>query len=205
MDSTEPVLGPVSWRNMSSGIEKVRERLRRATAALTRAGIDYAVVGGNAVAAWVSRIDDSVVRNTRDVDLLVRRDDLASIIEALEAVGFVHRAVSMLGSKGRIELFQDGPKAKARDAVHLIFAGEKVRPDALEPSPGVEELDPAATEFCLISLEALVTMKLTAFRRKDQVHLTDMIEIGLVDEGWIERVPGSLRGRLQELLNDPHG
>ena len=74
MKVTESALGPVSWTNMSNGIEKVRQRLLKATRTLEEAGIDYAVIGGNAVAAWVSRVDDSVVRNTRDVDLLVRGD-----------------------------------------------------------------------------------------------------------------------------------
>ena len=52
--------------------EKVKERLRRATLALDAADVPYAVVGGNAVAEWVARIDEEAVRNTRDVDLLVR-------------------------------------------------------------------------------------------------------------------------------------
>jgi hypothetical protein len=45
---------------------KFRERLLRATAALNQAGIDYAVVGGNAVACWVATIDEGAVRTTRD-------------------------------------------------------------------------------------------------------------------------------------------
>jgi len=190
---------------MSQGIEKVKQRLLRATAALGRAGIDYAVIGGNAVAAWVSRVDDSVVRNTRDVDLLVRRKDMAAITRTLEEAGFIYRRASILGGKGTIEMFLDGPRAKARDAVHLIFAGEKVNAEALEPSPGVENIDPEATEFRLLNLIALVTMKLTAYRRKDQVHLLDMIEIGQLDESWLNRVPESLRKRLKSLLDDPHG
>ena len=42
---------------MVLAVENVRERLRRSTAALEAAGIPYAVVGGNAVAAWVSTVD----------------------------------------------------------------------------------------------------------------------------------------------------
>jgi len=102
------VPGSVSWENMSQGIEKVKDRLLRATATLEQAGIDYAVIGGNAVAAWVSRVDDSVVRNTRDVDLLVRRSDMDRIIPAMEKAGFIHRAGSILGGKGKIEKFLDG-------------------------------------------------------------------------------------------------
>ena len=177
----------------------------RATRALGSAGIDYAVIGGNAVAAWVSRVDDSVVRATRDVDLLVRRDDMEAITAALEAAGFKHRSVSILGGKGRIEMFLDGPGSKARDGVHLIFAGERVNPESIEPSPEVEEVDLSSTEFRLLKLEALVTMKLTSYRDKDRVHLRDMIEIGQLDASWLDRVPVALRDRLQALLDDPDG
>ena len=64
------------WERAFMAAEKVRERLMRSTAALERAGVPYAVVGGNAVAEWVGRIDEDAVRNTRDVDILIRREDL---------------------------------------------------------------------------------------------------------------------------------
>jgi hypothetical protein len=150
-------------------------------------------------------VDDSVVRNTPDVDLLVRRDDLSSIKIALETSGFFGAGRRFVRGKGRIEMFLDGPGAKARDAVHLIFANERVGDDSPEPSPGVEEIDPSPGDFRLLDLVALVTMKLTSSRDKDRVHLRDMMEIGQIDETWLERVPASLRPRLQALLDDPHG
>jgi len=205
MSAIGTVIGPVSWERMSEGIEKVKARLKRATATLDAAGIEYAVIGGNAVAAWVSRVDDSVVRNTRDVDLLVRRADMPRIIPAMRDAGFIHRSVSILGGKGRIEMFLDGPGAKVREGVHLIFADEKVNEEAIEPSPGVSDIDPTHRDFRLIDLLALVTMKLTAYRRKDQVHLLDMMEIGQLDASWLPRVPPALRQRLQDLLDDPDG
>jgi len=205
MASSQIITGETSWTRMSEGIEKVKARLRRATALLESAGLPYAVIGGNAVAAWVSRVDDSVVRNTRDVDLLVRREDMEAIVTVMAGGGFIHRSVSILGGKGRIEMFLDGPEAKARDGVHLIFSGEKVSPESLEPSPHVEEIDASHSDFRLLDLDALVTMKLTSNRRKDQVHLLDMIEIGMLDESWLTRVPVSLRDRLQAVLDDPEG
>jgi hypothetical protein len=51
----------------------------------------------------------------------------------------------------------------------------------------------------------LVTMKLTSFRRKDQVHLLDLISIGLIDSTWLDRLSPELQLRLQELLEDPDG
>jgi hypothetical protein len=205
MSGLVEILGETSWARMSEGIEKVKARLHRATGLLDAAGLPYAVIGGNAVAAWVSRVDDSVVRNTRDVDLLVRRDDMDSIITAMAAGGFIHRSASILGGKGRIEMFLDGPEAKARDGVHLIFSGEKVNSDSPEPSPDVADIDRSHSGFRLIELEALVTMKLTSYRDKDRVHLRDMMEIGMLDETWLTRVPISLRDRLQALLDDPEG
>lgn len=205
MEPAGTTLGPVSWENMSQGIEKVKDRLRRATTVLNDADIEYAVIGGNAVAAWVSKVDDSIVRNTRDVDILVRRDDLTAITSAMNRAGFIHKSVSNLGGKGRIEKFLDGPRAKARDAIHLIFANERVTAESLEPSPDVTEIDNETGEFRLLALLALITMKLTSYRDKDKVHLRDMIEIGQLDESWLDRVPASLRERLQTLLDDPDG
>ena len=205
MSDTVAILGETSWTRMSEGIEKVKARLRRATALLEAAGLPYAVIGGNAVAAWVSRVDDSVVRSTRDVDLLVRRSDMDAIVTAMAAGGFIHRSASILGGKGRIEMFLDGPGAKARDRVQLIFSGEKVNAESPEPSPDVADIDNAHSDFRLIDLEALITMKLTSYRDKDRVHLRDMMEIGMLDESWLTRVPISLLDRLQALLDDPDG
>jgi hypothetical protein len=68
---------------MIRAVEKVRERLGRAAAALKAAKVPYAVAGGNAVAAWVSRVDEAAVRYTQDVDILLRRADLEEAIKAL--------------------------------------------------------------------------------------------------------------------------
>src|SRR5437667_10640730 len=122
---------------MERAVNKVRERLLRATAALDRAGVPYAVIGGNAVGNWVARADESLVRLTQDVDLLIRRPDLPAAITALEAVGFIYRHVAS------IDMFLDGPGAKARDAVHVIFAGEKVRPEYVAAAPDVSESERA--------------------------------------------------------------
>jgi len=197
-------LPPVSWQRMSNAMENVRRRLLRASAALEAAGIPYAVVGGNAVAAWVSRVDESAVRNTRDVDLLLRRDDLAAARAALEAAGFHHRRVASLGRTGAMDVFLDGPDARVGDAVHIVFAGEKTLPTQPEPNARIEEIE-AAGEFRLVSLEALVRMKLTAFRDKDRVHLRDLLAVGLIDASWLPRLPESLRARLEEIFATPEG
>src|SRR5688572_29439735 len=119
---TTHIISELAWERMVSAVEKVRERLRRAAQALADAGIPYAVAGGNAVAAWVGEVDEAAVRNTQAVDILLRRADLDRAKEALAKAGFIYRHAAS------IDMFLDGPGAKARDAVHIVFAGEKVRP-----------------------------------------------------------------------------
>ena len=190
--------GPISWERMIRAVEKVRARLDRAVAALEGAGIPYAVAGGNAVAAWVSRVDEAAVRNTQDVDILLRREDLERAKVALAAAGFVFRHVKS------IDMFLDGPEAKARDAVHVVFAQEKVNADSLVPSPDVTEVDDSGP-FQIVDLEPLVRMKLTSYRLKDRVHLMDMIGVGLIDATWPSRFSAELAARLQTLLDNPDG
>jgi hypothetical protein len=183
---------------MVRAVEKVRERLLRAAAALEAAKVPYAVIGGNAVAAWVSRVDESAVRNTRDVDILLRRADFDAAKCAMEAAGFVHRHVKS------IDMFLDGPGAKARDAVHVIFAAEKVKQDDPVAAPDVTESEQGAT-FRVVTLEALVRMKLIANRDKDRTHIRDLIEVGLIDSTWPARFPPELAARLQHVLDTPDG
>src|SRR5215211_2804328 len=95
-------MSPAILDRMERAVAKVRERLLRATQALDQAGIPYAVAGGNAVASWVATVDEGAVRNTRDVDLLVRRTDLPAITAALEQVGFV------AGELLDVVMFRDG-------------------------------------------------------------------------------------------------
>jgi len=187
-----------SWQRMIEAVQAVRERALRATAALERAGIPYAVAGGNAVAAWVSRVDRAAVRNTQDVDILVRRADFAAVKVALEAVGFVHATVM------DVACFIDGPQGSPRDAIHLLFAGEKVRESYPLPTADVTERE-RADDYHVVALEALVRMKLNSFRRKDQVHLQDLISLGLIDDSWLSRCVPEHAVRLRQLLDDPDG
>ena len=190
--------GDVSWERMIRAVERVKERLARAVAALEKAGVSYAVAGGNAVAAWVSRVDEAAVRNTQDVDLLLRRSDLSGAVTALTAAGFVQRHVA------GVEMFLDGPNAKARDAVHVVFAGEKVRPDYVAPAPDVTESEHTSA-FRVLNLDALVRMKLTSFRDKDRTHLRDLIDVGLIGPEWCGKLAPQLAGRLQQLIDTPEG
>ncbi|MFZ4732467.1 MAG: nucleotidyl transferase AbiEii/AbiGii toxin family protein [Pirellulales bacterium] len=190
--------GLLALERLGIAVEKVRQRLLRSTAALESGGIPYAVVGGNAVMAWVEQTDESAVRFTQDVDIALRRSDFELARRALVAAGFVHRHSS------GIDIFLDGPDGRARDAVHVVFCGEKVRPHYAAAVPDVDA-SVSFRSYRVISLEALVLMKLTSFRDKDRTHLRDLIDIGLVDAGWPPRFPADLAARLRQLLDDPDG
>jgi hypothetical protein len=183
---------------MVSAVEKVRQRLVRATTALKAAGIRYAVAGGNAVAAWVSSVDESAVRNTQDVDILVRRDDFPADRSALESVRYVYR------HDAGLDVFLDGPGARPRESVHLVFANEKVREHESVANPDVTDALETG-EFAVLKLESLVRIKLTANRDKDRTHLRDLIDVGLIDASWLSKYPPELADRLRQLLENPEG
>jgi hypothetical protein len=190
--------GDALWERIERAVEKVKDRLRRVTRSLNAANIPYAVIGGNAVQHWVSQVDESVVRNTQDVDIILNESDLEKAIPVLEAAGFIFRRAA------GITMFLDGPNAKARDAVHVVFAGKKVREEYTEAVPEIDQyewMEDART----LPFERLVKMKLTSFRDKDRVHIRDMISIGLIDAAWLDRFSPQLRQRLQELLDNPDG
>jgi hypothetical protein len=181
---------------MERAVAKVRERLLRATAALNEVGVPYAVVGGNAVASWVATVDEGAVRNTRDIDLLVRRDDLPAITTALEKAGFVRDELL------DVVMFRDGAEGKPSEAVHLLFAGEKTRSDHLLAAPEIQTVEDPAN-FRVIALEPLVVMKLMSNRDKDRTHLRDMIGVRLIDASWLARLPPELADRLKQILDTP--
>ena len=188
--------GDELWKRMNRAVEKIQERLEKTAATLEAAQIPYAIIGGNAVRAWVAQADEAAVRTTRDVDILLNRADLPLAIVAMEKVGFVYRV-----GKG-IPMFMDGPNTKARDAVHVLFANERVRATDIVPAPDIHEIE-SINSIRTLKLEALVRMKLNVFRRKDQMHLIDMLDVELIDATWLDRFPAELAIRLKELIDNP--
>lgn len=181
---------------MERAVAKVRERLLRATAVLNQAGVPYAVVGGNAVASWVATVDEGAVRNTRDIDLLVRRTDLLVVAAALEQAGFGREDVL------DVVMFQDGAEGKLSEGVRLLFSGEQTRPNHPLPAPEIQTVqDPAG--YKVIALEPLVSMKLAANRSIDLTHLRDLIGVGIIDRSWLEKLPPELADRLKQILDTP--
>jgi len=190
------ITGQALWDRMDRAVEKVQQRLEKTARTLEAKGIPYAIIGGNAVRAWVAQADEAAVRTTRDVDILLRREDLPAAIAAMQAAGFVYR------HSAGIDMFLDDSQAKARDAVHVLLANEKVRETDIVAAPDVDE-SIAVDAHRTLTLEALVRMKLNVFRDKDRMHLRDMLDVELIDHTWVSRYSPPLASRLQELIDNP--
>lgn len=189
--------GAINLERMVNAVEKVRQKLLRATSQLNADQIPYAVVGGNAVMAWVSTVDAEAVRSTKDVDILLRRDDLQHAIASLDKIGFYHRFVA------GVDMFLEGEKDSPRSAIHVVFANEKVKAHETVLNPDVTESKLTPEGFYVLTLEKLVQIKLTAFRDKDRTHLRDFIDLGMIDASWLSKYPPELAKNLQHLLDNP--
>jgi len=164
--------------------------------ALTEAGISYRVVGGLAVFFHVKERDPLAARLTKDVDLAVDRADLSRIVEAVRAIGLVHPHVA------GVDMLVDAAEPKAKSAVHLVFVGEKVRPQYLESVP--EFSQPTVTEegIQLAGVADLVRMKLTSFRLRDKTHIADMDAVGLITPEVEAGLSDALRKRLEQVRGE---
>lgn len=111
--------GDALWERMDRADRKVEERLERTAITLERAGISYAIIGGNAVRAWVAQADEAAVRSTRDVDILLRREDFPQAVVVMQAACFIYRQVKS------IDMILNGPDANARDAVHVTSRAKR--------------------------------------------------------------------------------
>lgn len=137
------------------------------------AGLDYRLIGGLAAYIYVEEREPDAGRLTKDIDIAVRREDLAKIAKAAEPFGLKYRHVA------GVDMLIQADKPSASRAVHLVFSGEKVRPEYTEPTP---ELGPYRTlrGLRLIPLADLVRMKLTSFRAIDEAHVNDLDRAGLI-------------------------
>jgi len=219
------VIAGGSYHQYVMAVERVERRLKRVAAALNAAGVRYAVIGGNAVAAWVAKADASATRSTIDVDLLIDRPDLDAVTQVFEGLGFkrhdrgrVERAaacsVAPCGRRGPLSAadkprryttngpalmrFSDPDEPSRRSGVHLVWAGQKVLPSYAHPTPSVKEaVFDKEHGFWLLELAALVRMKLTSFRDIDRVHVADLLSVGLIDDAVRASLPADFLERLR--------
>jgi hypothetical protein len=195
-ETATTVQPPDLWRRYLLALDEVTDRLERITKALTAASVPYALVGGQAVALWVATKDPAAVRTTKDVDLLLRREDLPRARAAALTVNLEYFEVAGVG------MFLERTNPNPRRAVHLLWAGEKVRPEYPLPSPTIDQRQALGPGKDVVSLPCLVRMKLMSNRDQDRVHLRDLIDVGLVGRDLLQGLPAELAERLDALLTE---
>ncbi len=175
----------------------VIDRAKRVCAGLDAAGIPYAVCGGMSVMAWVSTKDSDYARTTKDVDILMRREDLGRATEALRPLGFEFAEVN------GVPMFLDGPEGTPKHAVHVVLADERLSRFEAIPSPALDapHRDEAAP-WARVRLVTLLEMKLLAMRPHDIAHLGDLLRVGLIDRTWRDRIRPELRERFDRAYGE---
>ena len=142
---------------------------------LEREGIDYALIGGHAVNAWLEP------RFTGDVDIVVAAgsDDFDRLKRILADQGFtVTREYGAEQPSGpdfvRFES-ASSPLVIEVQAAKTRFQGEAIR-----------RATPGASGARIATVEDLIVMKLIADRPKDQVDLVGLVTLPEIDWAYVE-------------------
>ena len=190
-----PVRSPVvAFANtfFEKRVERLFDLAKRVEEAFASAGLDYRVVGGLAVYLYVEETTPDAGRLTKDIDIAVRRADLERIAQAVAPFGLEYRHAA-----GEDMLVQTA-EPSARRAVHLIFTGERVRPEYSEAVPELGA-DRRIQNVRVIPLEHLIRMKLTSYHLKDQTHIKDLDDAGLITTEIEATLSPILKHRLAEV------
>ncbi len=135
-------------------------------AALERHRVDYALVGGLAVAVW------GAPRATKDIDLLIRPESLAEAMAAVATCGF-----TLAGAPLR---FRDGMElqrvtkvqAGAHCTVDFMLVGEALE----EIWTSRQEIETEGGTLWVVSRDALIRMKAQAARPQDIADIERLTE-----------------------------
>lgn len=180
-------------------MQELKEKALAVSQALGNAGVPHAVIGGLALSAHLARAHRLAERATQDLDILLRKVDLEAAKKALSPLGYRYRKVL------RLHAFMPLRRgAHFVEGVHVIWAGEKVRPEYLHPTPELNDEDREldAGGVCYLSLPALLKMKLTSLRAKDITHVQDLIQWKLLTPKIEASLPVDLRERLRKIKQD---
>lgn len=158
-------------------VDRIFDLAERVEKAFSAAGLEYRIVGGLATYLYVEEREPDAGRLTRDIDIAVRREDLRKIAEAVGAFGLQYRHVA------GVDMLTQAGEASARRAVHLYAVPE------LGHYRRIRQLR-------LVPLADLIRMKLTSFRAKDEAHLKDLDDAGLITPEIESGLSPILRERL---------
>ena len=180
-------------------MKELKSKALKVSRALQKAGVPHAVIGGLAVAAHVARVDSTAERNTQDLDILLRRADLEFAKRVLEPLGYRYRKVMKLYA-----FMPKSGKPKFVEGVHVIWSGEKVRPDYLHAAPVISEASSFHNSNGVLYLDLvdLLVMKLTSYRHKDITHVQDLLDQKLITKKVENALPVDLQVRLRQIRED---
>ena len=141
------------------------EELQGVLGALDSAGVDYALIGALAVAVW------GVPRATKDIDLLVRREDLPRARAAVRDCGFNLEALPLE--------FKDGTEVQRVSKVDP--SGNLMTVDFMIVDPNLEQawasriiLPFGDRRVSVVSRDALIGMKARAARPQDVMDIQNL-------------------------------
>ena len=176
-----------------SGMYSLVDDLERLLKVLQDADVNFEVVGGVAINAHILPLHRSRSFVTRDIDVLVRRNDLDRVAKAAEPLGY--RARKMMGGYALIR-----PEQDLAEAVHLLFVGEKSKSNQPFPHPELrpEEKHLFGLSVPVAPLADLLHMKLNSLRPKDLIHLETLDDAGLITPALERGLPQALQERLKE-------
>ena len=143
------------------------DELMALVAELDAAGVEYALIGGLAVAVW------GVPRATKDIDLLVLPDAVERAKAAAARLGFVLAAGPLR--------FRDGVSI---ERVSRVREGALLTVDFMLVSDGLgaawasrTQLQAAKRSLTVVSRDALIAMKLAAARPQDIADVEKLRDI----------------------------
>jgi len=144
------------------------EELGNVLGALDDAHVDYVLIGALAVAVW------GAPRATKDIDLLVRREDLTRAMAAVRAIGFTLEALPLE--------FKDGTELQRVNKVDA--AGGLMTVDFMLVDDGLAAVWAGRTrlpfgtrEVVVASRDSLIAMKGRAARPQDIMDIQNLKNI----------------------------
>jgi hypothetical protein len=153
------------------------EELLALVSSLEAQGVGYAICGGIAVAIH------GYARFTRDIDVLIRRDDLERVRELARALGFDLEA-------GIIPFAKGTPKEREVFRVSKAVGPDLLSLDLVLVSPILEDVFSSRVfgswqqrSLQVVSREGLAKMKRLADRDQDRL---DLKQLGFADTGGID-------------------
>jgi hypothetical protein len=178
-------------------IDTLRNRQSSIVRTLDAAKIPYALSGSNATFVWIESVEESAVRFYRNVEFIIRRSNLNSVIEALSSIGLIP------DQKADRIVFQDKPNRREHWSDRALFSGEEIVSNLCF----VPDTDPHViiNGVRVLPLQTLAKFQLERWTLDDNVDLRDMIDVGLIDANWPAKFRPELANRLQHLLDTPDG